>query len=99
MASLLRTAGRLRSAVIQHIARPASRVAPVALRRRYASASASAVVADSSTPSLFPDEPAGPIMRTEIPGPESKKAIERLGRVFDIRSLNMMANYNQSYGN
>ena len=38
-------------------------------------------------------------MRTEIPGSESKKAIERLGRVFDIRSLNMMANYNQSYGN
>lgn len=38
-------------------------------------------------------------MRTEIPGPKSKEAIERLSKVFDTRSLNMMANYGQSYGN
>lgn len=45
------------------------------------------------------DEPAGPQVRTPIPGPESKKAIANLNRVFDVRGLNMMANYQQSYGN
>jgi 4-aminobutyrate aminotransferase/(S)-3-amino-2-methylpropionate transaminase len=38
-------------------------------------------------------------VKTAIPGPESTKAIERLGKVFDIRSLNMMADYSKSYGN
>ena len=50
-------------------------------------------------PPFFADEPAGPQIRTAIPGPESKKAIANLDRVFDVRSLNMMANYQQSYGN
>jgi 4-aminobutyrate aminotransferase/(S)-3-amino-2-methylpropionate transaminase len=47
----------------------------------------------------FPDEPAGPTIRTEIPGPKSKEAIIALDKVFDTRSLNMMANYQNSYGN
>ncbi|EMC96167.1 hypothetical protein BAUCODRAFT_33510 [Baudoinia panamericana UAMH 10762] len=48
---------------------------------------------------FFPDEPARPIVRTAIPGPEAKKTIAHLDRVFDTRSLNMMANYQNSYGN
>ncbi|KAL8764243.1 MAG: hypothetical protein Q9184_000212 [Pyrenodesmia sp. 2 TL-2023] len=48
---------------------------------------------------FIPNEPAGPRVLTAIPGPESKKAIADLDRVFDIRSLNMMANYQNSYGN
>ena len=48
---------------------------------------------------FFMDEPAGPIMRTAIPGPESKKAIAHLDSVFDTRSLNMIANYQNSIGN
>ncbi|KAK4580491.1 4-aminobutyrate transaminase [Recurvomyces mirabilis] len=48
---------------------------------------------------FFPDEPYGPIVRTAIPGPESKKAIAHLDKVFDTRSLNMMANYTKSLGN
>ena len=48
---------------------------------------------------FFPDEPQGPQVRTSIPGPESKKAIEDLDRVFDTRSLNMIANYQNSFGN
>lgn len=48
---------------------------------------------------FFADEPAGPQVKTAIPGPESKKAIAHLNRIFDLRSLNMMANYQQSYGN
>ncbi|KAJ4348743.1 4-aminobutyrate transaminase [Didymosphaeria variabile] len=100
MASLLRTAGRARPAIARSIVRPTSRSTPIALQRHYASAAAaSAVAPNNSTPALFPDEPSGPIIRTEIPGPKSKDAVERLGKVFDTRSLNMMANYNQSYGN
>ncbi|KAL8980415.1 MAG: hypothetical protein Q9177_005889 [Variospora cf. flavescens] len=48
---------------------------------------------------FIPDEPMAPRVVTAIPGPESKKAIARLDRVFDVRSLNMMANYRNSFGN
>ncbi len=48
---------------------------------------------------FFADEPVGPQVRTAIPGPNSKEAIANLDRVFDTRSLNMLANYQQSYGN
>jgi 4-aminobutyrate aminotransferase/(S)-3-amino-2-methylpropionate transaminase len=60
---------------------------PVALRRHYASQA------------YFPDEPAQPTVKTTIPGPESTKAIETLSKVFDTRSLNMMADYTKSHGN
>jgi 4-aminobutyrate aminotransferase/(S)-3-amino-2-methylpropionate transaminase len=48
---------------------------------------------------FFPDEPAGPIVKTAIPGPQSKKIIQDLDKVFDTRSLNMVANYEKSFGN
>ena len=48
---------------------------------------------------FFPDEPFKPHMRTTIPGPEGKKAIESLDKVFETRSLNMMVNYQNSFGN
>ena len=48
---------------------------------------------------FFHDEPQAPTIRTAIPGPKSKAAIAELDRVFDTRSLNMMANYQDSYGN
>lgn len=71
-----------------------------ALRRQYASAAAAAAVSsDAGEQPFFPDEPSQPIVRTQIPGPKSKAAIERLSKVTDTRSLNMMANYQQSYGN
>ncbi|ORY01507.1 aminotransferase class-III-domain-containing protein [Clohesyomyces aquaticus] len=73
-------------------------MSPIALRRHYASAAA-AVAPEATEQPFFPDEPAGPILKTEIPGPQSVKAIEKLGKVFDTRSLNMMANYQRSYGN
>jgi 4-aminobutyrate aminotransferase/(S)-3-amino-2-methylpropionate transaminase len=97
MASFARTAGRLRAPAFRTNARVASR-ATIAPQRRHASAAAAAVV-DSSEQSFFPDEPRQPTVKTQIPGPESKKAIERLSQVFDTRSLNMMADYSQSYGN
>ena len=48
---------------------------------------------------LFPDEPAHPTVRTSIPGPESRKIIKDMDKVFDTRSLNMVANYRMSHGN
>ncbi|MCJ1239409.1 4-aminobutyrate transaminase [Varicellaria rhodocarpa] len=48
---------------------------------------------------FFPDEPRAPQIKTTIPGPKSKRAIQELDRVFDTRSLNMLANYQNSFGN
>ncbi|KAJ4318585.1 4-aminobutyrate transaminase [Neodidymelliopsis sp. IMI 364377] len=91
MAHMLRTVGRARASIV----RPTVQT----LRRQYASAAAAAVSSDSGEQAFFPDEPSQPIVKTQIPGPESKKAIERLSKVTDTRSLNMMANYQHSYGN
>ncbi|KAL8917046.1 MAG: hypothetical protein Q9172_005999 [Xanthocarpia lactea] len=73
------------------------------------SAATAAAAAASATPEMttktsyeqpfIPKEPTRPYVHTTIPGSESKKAIANLNRVFDIRSLNMMANYQNSFGN
>jgi 4-aminobutyrate aminotransferase/(S)-3-amino-2-methylpropionate transaminase len=92
MASL-RAAARLRPLSTRPLKTP--------LQRRHAGAAAAAAI--KSTPSgaapFFPNEPSGPTVKTAIPGPQSKKAIEELDRVFDTRSLNMLANYQKSLGN
>jgi len=100
MASVLRASRSLR---------PLSRfTAPRAAIRSYASvsesrnATAAAAVQYDTSPMgapFFADEPVGPKVVTAIPGPKSKEAIAKLHEVFDTRSLNMMANYQQSYGN
>jgi 4-aminobutyrate aminotransferase/(S)-3-amino-2-methylpropionate transaminase len=93
--------------------RAAARMRPIATRlsqsphliraflpRTYASAAAAAKTPESSGEQpFFPDEPTGPIVKTAIPGPKSKQAIEELDKVFDTRSLNMIANYQKSFGN
>jgi len=66
--------------------------------RRTMASVASAPPHDGEKPFFF-DEPTGPDMKTEIPGPKSKAAIERLHKVFDTRSLNMMGDYTKSIGN
>ena len=91
--SSLRAAARLRPI--------ASRVTPsLRTQRPY---SAAAAVKTSSEPSgeqpFFPNEPSGPTVKTAIPGPKSKAAITELDKVFDTRSLNMLANYQESLGN
>lgn len=53
----------------------------------------------SSQETFFPAEPREPVVRTAIPGPKGKELVADLDRVFDTRSLNMMANYNESLGN
>jgi 4-aminobutyrate aminotransferase/(S)-3-amino-2-methylpropionate transaminase len=47
----------------------------------------------------FPDEPSGPELKTEIPGPKSKELISELTEVFDTRALNLMGDYGSSKGN
>jgi 4-aminobutyrate aminotransferase/(S)-3-amino-2-methylpropionate transaminase len=85
--------------------RAAARLRPLTTRvlprapRSYATATAFKVSEASGEQPFFPDEPSAPIVKTAIPGPESKKAIEELDKVFDTRSLNMLANYQKSYGN
>jgi 4-aminobutyrate aminotransferase/(S)-3-amino-2-methylpropionate transaminase len=55
--------------------------------------------AKASSSAFFSNEPSGPVVKTAIPGPESKKAIAELDKVFETRSLNMLANYQKSVGN
>jgi 4-aminobutyrate aminotransferase/(S)-3-amino-2-methylpropionate transaminase len=84
--------------------RAAARMRPLATRflrqqRAYVAAAAAKQSQPSGEQPFFPDEPAGPIVKTAIPGPQSKKAIGELDKVFDTRSLNMIANYQKSFGN
>ncbi|KAF2671886.1 4-aminobutyrate aminotransferase [Microthyrium microscopicum] len=100
MASVLRQSSRL---PFKHL-RASSRFTSLpiasssALFNRSMASIASAPPHDGEKP-FFPDEPENPTVKTEIPGPISKKAIERLEKVFDTRSLNMMGDYNKSVAN
>ena len=44
-------------------------------------------------------EPEGPSVKTEIPGPKAQALKAELDEVYDIRSLNMFADYRKSSGN
>ncbi|KAK2630073.1 hypothetical protein QTJ16_000893 [Diplocarpon rosae] len=92
--SSLRAAARLRLAT----SLPAARAS-----RPYSAAAAAAAAVKPSEPSshapFFANEPAGPTIKTAIPGPKNKAVIEDLDKVFDTRSLNMLANYEESFGN
>ncbi|EKV12862.1 4-aminobutyrate transaminase [Penicillium digitatum] len=47
----------------------------------------------------FPNEPTAPSVSGAIPGPKNQAAAIELDEVFDVRSLNMLTDYNQSVGN
>ncbi|CAD6442890.1 8a15c986-9142-4186-a56d-a48e0b6bd143 [Sclerotinia trifoliorum] len=53
----------------------------------------------SAKPFQIAGEPEAPVVKTAIPGPESQKAIAELDKVFDTRSVNMLADYQKSVGN
>ncbi|THX89096.1 4-aminobutyrate aminotransferase [Aureobasidium pullulans] len=105
MASVLRNTARLTVPSLRHgVVRPTLRAASRALatqtdRKQATAAAAVSSVSDAFEQPYFPDEPTGPIVRTAIPGPKSKAAIKQLDKVFDTRSLNMMGNYQDSFGN
>jgi 4-aminobutyrate aminotransferase / (S)-3-amino-2-methylpropionate transaminase len=91
----LRAAARLRAP---------SANAPRALQflrtqRFYSSAAAAKTSSSPTEQPYFPNEPAGPVVKTAIPGPQNKKAIAKLDKVFETRSLNMLADYQKSVGN
>lgn len=48
---------------------------------------------------FFPNEPSAPSVSGSLPGPKNKAAAAELDEVFDVRSLNMLADYYQSVGN
>ena len=95
MASLLKTATRIRPLTRPPVIRPITTTAKPAANV------ATALKQDTSggeTP-YFPHEPKAPRVVTSIPGPKSKAAIDELIQIFDIRSINMMVNYQNSFGN
>ncbi|KAI1117064.1 aminotransferase class-III-domain-containing protein [Nemania sp. NC0429] len=49
--------------------------------------------------SFYDGEPEGPVVKTDIPGPLAQEYIAKLDKVFDTRSLNMLADYTKSKGN
>ncbi|KAH8602331.1 aminotransferase class-III-domain-containing protein [Bisporella sp. PMI_857] len=49
--------------------------------------------------SFLRNEPSGPKVATEIPGPKSRVAIKELDEIFDTRSLNMIVDFQKSNGN
>ncbi|KAI1337799.1 aminotransferase class-III-domain-containing protein [Xylariaceae sp. FL0016] len=48
---------------------------------------------------FYTGEPDAPVLKTDIPGPKTQEYISKLDKVFDTRSLNMMADYTKSFGN
>lgn len=92
--SSLRAAGRLRP-----IASRLTQTSRVPQRRCVAAAAMKTSESSGGEQPFFPDEPSGPTVKTAIPGPQSKKAIEELDKVFDTRSVNMLADYQKSFGN
>jgi 4-aminobutyrate aminotransferase/(S)-3-amino-2-methylpropionate transaminase len=83
MASVFRASTRLRSAARLPAARSLSTTA--SLR--------------ASEKPYFPNEPTAPSVSGAIPGPKNQAAAAELDKVFDVRSLNMLTDYNQSIGN
>nr|OQO29140.1 4-aminobutyrate aminotransferase [Rachicladosporium sp. CCFEE 5018] len=102
MASFARSAARLQPAVRlatrNNITR---RTMATQTPPRAASAAAAQQISSHSSAeeSLFPGEPSGPSIRTQIPGPKAMAAIGKLDQTFETRSLNMMCNYQDSFGN
>lgn len=47
----------------------------------------------------YPGEAKAPLLKTELPGPQNQKALERLAKVFDTRAAYFVADYYTSLGN
>lgn len=77
--------------------RPAAR--SLASKRCFATGGALRMASTASTKPFYEGEPAAPAIKTQIPGPKSKELIKELNEVFDTRALNVLADYNKSFGN
>lgn len=47
----------------------------------------------------YEGEPEGPVVKTEVPGPNSRKEIKELNEVFDTRALSLLTDYTKCSGN
>ncbi|KAJ5518033.1 Pyridoxal phosphate-dependent transferase major region subdomain 2 [Penicillium expansum] len=83
MSSVFRASTRLRSAARLPAARALSTTAGLRAAEK----------------PYFPNEPTAPSVSGPIPGPKNQAAATELDEVFDVRSLNMLTDYNQSVGN
>ena len=102
MASLLRTTARLRGlSQVTPLRQIPVRALASATTPKKASAATAEIHYEEPTGEgpFFENEPRGPHIATAIPGPKSKNAITELNKVFDTRSLNMLADYKHSFGN
>jgi 4-aminobutyrate aminotransferase/(S)-3-amino-2-methylpropionate transaminase len=74
---------------------------PIVYRRNFASAATATAPASSNSDEkpFFPEEPSGPSLKTSLPGPKSQELAKELDKVFDTRSMNMIGDYNKSFGN
>lgn len=67
--------------------------------RLLAANSAAAAVAATSRRGMVAGEPAGPSMKTEIPGPKSKELLAELSNIQSMKSIAFFADYEKSIGN
>ncbi|KAL8420166.1 hypothetical protein RB594_003083 [Gaeumannomyces avenae] len=100
MASAVRS-GCGAARLLRPLSRPAARLSskPALMATSSATRRPLTGSAGSRPAPFYSWEPEGPSVRTEIPGPKAQAAIAELDRVFDTRSLNMMADYPASSGN
>lgn len=49
--------------------------------------------------SYIPKEPNGPSVKTEMPGPKGREAIKKIDKVFDMKSVGLPADFQNSHGN
>lgn len=47
----------------------------------------------------FEGEPAGPVMKTEIPGPKCREMMADLSKIHSMKSIQYLVDYNKSIGN
>ncbi|KAJ5350055.1 Pyridoxal phosphate-dependent transferase major region subdomain 2 [Penicillium brevicompactum] len=83
MSSVFRASTRLRSAARLPAARALSTTAGLRAAEK----------------PYFPNEPTAPSVSGPLPGPKNQAATAELDEVFDVRSLNMLTDFNQSVGN
>ncbi|XP_072386731.1 4-aminobutyrate aminotransferase, mitochondrial-like [Diabrotica undecimpunctata] len=54
---------------------------------------------NASVANFVPEEPSGPSMKTDIPGPKSKQLMKQLSNVYNLGSTQYLVNYEKSSGN
>ena len=80
------------------VLRPLPLVKPVYHISRLLSTTAIRMAPSNLAP-FYEGEPEAPIVKTDVPGPVSKKEIDELCKVFDTRALSLLTDYQKCFGN